>query len=123
MRKWFISLGIVGALLVALLLVFQPLQYFYSVPSDSMVPTYELGSRTFTNPYETPKEGDVVEFICLSKSKCFDRYNLPVIHRWVSTDKDGCMTIIGDNPKYDWERWSCFYPNEIKVVGVNRAFF
>lgn len=96
--------------------------------TDSMSPTLEIGDRTWTNPWETPEEGDIIHFKCFSPDRCgsnlFDqKYSgnfggNTVMHRWVSTDPDGCMHIIGDNPSYDWDREFCLYPEDIKIEGV-----
>ena len=89
-----------------------------TVLTDSMDPTLPVGSKVSVNKSETPKIGDMIQFRCTSESKCGKPRELPTIHRWVSTDPDGCMRIIGDNPKIDWSNEICFYPNEISIEGV-----
>lgn len=111
-----------AALILFFVILFQIVWIFtnYTDPtrSDSMEPTYKIGDFTYTNPFETPKIGDVISFWCRSKEKCGKMYSYRVIHRWVSTDPDGCMHIIGDNPNIEWDKDFCLMPNEIKIEGV-----
>ncbi len=88
-----------------------------TILTDSMDPTLPVGSKVSVNKSETPKIGDMIQFRCVA-FKCGNRRELPTVHRWVSTDPDGCMRIIGDNPKIDWSNEICFYPNEISIEGV-----
>ncbi len=90
---------------------------FGSHYGDSMEPTYFAGDWSFTNPVETPVIGDVISFKCQTYDKC-DSINTVTAHRLVSIDSDGCMHIIGDNPKYNWDPKFCLYPNEINIIGV-----
>ena len=89
-----------------------------------MDPTLRVGDKTWTNPWETPEIGDIISFKCFSEEKCGKYawkaiYNEnPIAHRWVSTDPDGCMHIIGDNPEMEWDPAFCLYPHEITIGGV-----
>ncbi|NTW30270.1 MAG: hypothetical protein HGA33_03260 [Candidatus Moranbacteria bacterium] len=71
----------------------------------------------FTNPFDTPAAGDIVSFRCQNPDKC-TKYQ-EILHRLVSTDPDGCMHIIGDNPKYNWDPNYCLYPDDIQMYGVS----
>lgn len=89
--------------------------------TESMVPTYNLNDWVFTNIFQknTYQIGDVVAFKCISE-KCYSLYgNIGVSHRLTAIAPDGCMTIIGDNPKYDWSKLPCFYPSDIEIIGVD----
>ena len=88
------------------------------VLTDSMEPTILVGNKILTNPWETPQIGDMLLFRCTSEAKCGNPRVTPTIHRWVSTDPDGCMRIIGDNTEIDWSNEICFYPSEINIEGV-----
>lgn len=93
----------------------------FNVSSESMDPTLIVGESyrvEITN--ETPKIGDMIEFQCL-KEDC-DLHGVAnydtIIHRLTAIDAQGCMTIIGDNPKYDWSKVPCYMPEDIKIIGV-----
>jgi len=122
MKKWVVIAILVMAVPIAICEIADRFFYFSINGSDSMGDQY-IGSWQITNPFETPVIGDVVGFICLSKEKCGERYGYEIDHRWVSTDPDGCMHIVGDNPKYDWSKYYCFYHSEIKMLGVNHVLF
>lgn len=118
---------LIGAVLLVLIpmLMFQIGYSFFSLSmngSDSMGAQY-VDKWLFTNPFSTPHIGDWMGFICLSKEKCGESYGYEIDHRWVSTDPDGCMHIVGDNPKYDWSAAKCLYPSEIKVLGITHVLF
>jgi hypothetical protein len=91
--------------------------------SDSMSPTYKVAlTITYTNPFENPQVGDTVRFFCNNKEKCGKDYLGLITHRITEIKPDGCMVIIGDNPRYNWSDDPCFYPNEIAIRGVDRHF-
>lgn len=97
--------------------------------SDSMEPTIPVGSFLYTNFFETPEIGDIVSFRCKpeyqSLDKCEDGYNgilVDIGHRLTAIDDSGCMTLVGDNPKYQsrWDTMDCYKPSEIYIKGVTR---
>ena len=87
--------------------------------SDSMYPTYKNGDISVILHGETPKIGDVVGYICHNKEKCPNLYGEQIAHRLTAIDSNGCMTIIRDNPKYEWNKLPCFMPKDIDILGVN----
>lgn len=90
--------------------------------SDSMEPTIMIGDTMVTHIGESPKIGDMVAFWCLSGDCGLESSDpgVPTVHRLTNTDAQGCMTIIGDNPKYDWSQVPCYMPDDIKILGVVR---
>lgn len=95
--------------------------------SDSMEPNVNAGSLLYTNFFETPEIGDIISFHCKSEyrklDKCFDGEEdliIPITHRLTAIDESGCMTIVGDNPKYQsrWDTLPCYKPEEINISGV-----
>ena len=90
--------------------------------TDSMEPTLPVGGSIITDRKATPKIGDVVEFDCLQpreKGNCGLNYRYRVVHRLTAISPTGCMTIIGDNPKYDWSTVPCYMPGiDIEIIGV-----
>ncbi len=89
--------------------------------SDSMEPTLKIGEVDGLYYHETPKIGDMISFRCLSdecRSKHFIPTTMGIVHRLTAIDPNGCMTIVGDNPKYNWSQVPCFMPSEIKIEGV-----
>ena len=87
--------------------------------TDSMEPTYKVG-RTWEImvpvSIEKPQVGDVIGFECLSE-KC--PYTERIAHRLVAIQSNGCMVIVGDNPKYDWAKEPCYMPEDIHIFGVS----
>ena len=76
-----------------------------------------VGTMCYVNPFDkTPNIGDVLLFKCFDDYKCFGRPT--IAHRLVEVRDDGCMVIVGDNPKYDWSTEPCFMPNEIEIIGT-----
>lgn len=125
---WILTIFLLSGAFFGLRWLKHKTDFMYKTISDSMSPTLEIGDRSWTNPWETPKEGDILEFKCLSFERCGSNLWLPiysgnyggntVIHRWVSTNPDGCMHIIGDNPAYNWSIEPCLYPSDIEIEGV-----
>lgn len=87
--------------------------------TDSMNPTFMDGDFTYTNPFQTPKVGDIIQYRCHSRTKCPTTYDWLISHRLTAIKPDGCMVIIGDNPKYDWSHVYCYMPDEIVIRGVS----
>lgn len=89
-----------------------------------MAPTMPIGSYWLNIPVVysyTPKVGDIVSYDCIKKS-CYDKnsefFTHPngIQHRITNIDSNGCITIIGDNPKYNWDI-PCYTQDEIEVTG------
>ncbi len=96
---------------------------FYGfVTTDSMEPTYPIGSFNFTNPFERDLEiGDVILFKCYNFSKCPKEYTWNIEHRLVKIE-DGCYYFHGDNPLYVWDdpiRNPCLMRDEFVLLGVS----
>ena len=92
---------------------------------NSMYPTIKNGEKFKVYTDQFPKVGDIINFRCLSREKCGDAWKIDrggefntTSHRWVSTDPDGCMHIIGDNVSIEWDENFCLYPTEIEIEGV-----
>ena len=85
-----------------------------------MEPTIMIGDWMIRNPFNTsPKIGDIVTFECL-KGTCGLSKNGGATHRLTAISSTGCMTIIGDNPKYDWSKVPCYMPGvDIEIIGVD----
>lgn len=116
----FLAVTFFGAFIVALLLT----GWVSPTTTDSMEPTHMVGKYwSITNPFETPGVGDVVSFKCNDKVKCKGVYTWLISHRLTEIKPDGCMVIIGDNPKYDWSMNPCYYPDEIDIRGVDHVLF
>ena len=75
-----------------------------------------MGEWLYVNPFETPKIGDIIAFNCLNDCGLSNRDR--VSHRLTAIAPNGCMTIIGDNPKYDWSTIPCYMPENIEILGV-----
>lgn len=122
--RWFIVFLLLMGALFGLRWLKHKTDFASPIVSDSMYPTLKVYDRIWTNPWETPELGDILSFNCFSKEKCGNDtwralYNeSPISHRWVSTDKDGCMHIIGDNKNVNWDPNFCLYPWEIRINGV-----
>lgn len=92
--------------------------------SASMEPTIMTGDWVFQTPVfisYKPKIGDIVDFQCLTEECTNKHLGIGVaIHRITSIDPNGCMKIVGDNPKYSqsWEKLPCYMPDEIEIDGV-----
>ena len=96
---------------------------FYGfVHSDSMEPTYPIGSFTFTNPFERNIEvGDVVSYKCYTFSKCPKEYTWLIGHRLVKIE-NGCYHFHGDNPLYVWDdpiHNPCLMRDDFVLYGVD----
>lgn len=94
---------------------------FGFVDTDSMIPTYPIGSFSYTNPFDrTPEIGDVVLFKCYEFSKCPETYTWSIEHRLVKIE-DGCYHFWGDNPAYIWDdpiHNPCLMRDEFVLQGV-----
>lgn len=93
---------------------------FYGVTTtDSMEPTYPIGSHSFINPFERNIEiGDVVAYKCYTFSKCPKTYTWLISHRLIKVDGNSCYYFYGDNPKYDWSTVPCLMRNDFVLMGV-----
>lgn len=103
-------------------MLIQSIYPSHPVNSESMEPTYMVGEAIlYHNPHKKPSLGDIVEFECVSDS-CKKLYSHSVRHRLVDISPEGCMQIVGDNPKYaeTWEKLPCFMPDDIHILGVVR---
>jgi hypothetical protein len=94
------------------------------ITTPSMVPTFPIGSWLYGDYNATPKEGDTIIFDCLPNSRCSEFYgegfdDSYISHRWISTNDDGCMVVLGDNRTINHGE-PCYYPDkDIKVIGVS----
>lgn len=91
-----------------------------------MYPTIISYEPIFTNPFEKIKVGDIVSFKCKREDNCgllFESKTIPTAHRLTKIDEKGCMTIIGDNTKYDWSKVPCYMPEDIEIEGVVHKLF
>ena len=87
-----------------------------------MAPTMPVGSYWLQVPIVlpyTPKIGDIVTYECVTQS-CLDKTNgvNGAQHRITDIDSNGCITIIGDNPKYPWEEMPCYMPDEVEFLVI-----
>jgi hypothetical protein len=89
----------------------------FTAVTDSMEPTLMVGDKYTISNEEDPKIGDIVVFGCL-KGDCGLAGGGGASHRLTAISPTGCMTIIGDNPKYDWSQVPCYMPEDIRIVGV-----
>lgn len=113
--------SVVGIILVVYVIIETDPQQTYT---DSMEPTYMVGKTwSFHNPFEPPGVGDVILFDCLKESGCGVEATTAIVHRITSIDSSGCMTIVGDNPKYDWSILPCFMPDDIHIKGVSHIIW
>lgn len=88
------------------------------VTTGSMEPTLMIGDWVNTDQ-GVPKIGDIIEFDCITDN-CKQKQGVGrhIVHRLTAIDDSGCMTIIGDNPDYDWTTLSCYMPDQIEIVGI-----
>ena len=81
-----------------------------------------VGDLAFTNIFDSsPNIGDMIQFDCIKGTCGLGAGNEPkqIIHRLTAISPTGCMTIIGDNPKYDWSKVPCYMPGvDIEIIGV-----
>ena len=92
-----------------------------TIETDSMEPTLPVGEKIVVDRKATPKVGDIVGFDCVQsreKGNCGLAYRYGTVHRLTAISPTGCMTIIGDNPKYDWSKVPSYMPEDIRIVGV-----
>jgi signal peptidase I len=120
-KKLVIAFGIIFILLFALFYFTGsfPFNLASRIATDSMDPTLKVGDWLHTDRGVSPKVGDIIEFDCTGDS-CKNEivHGRFIIHRLVSIDPNGCLHIIGDNPKYDWSNVPCYMPETIKIAGV-----
>lgn len=117
----FVALLIVGVYALMSFVRFADTHDYEKVTTDSMSPTYKIGDYVYTYWTKEYEVGDAVVFSCNNPDKC--RVGEHTNHRLVSIKPDGCMVIIGDNPKYDWSIEQCFYPEDINILGVTHKLF
>jgi signal peptidase I len=93
--------------------------FFGSALSESMEPTMMPGDVSFINRFEKPSVGDIVAFSC-NTTKCGTEAGDGIIHRLVSVDQAGCMSIEGDNQPVaiDTRDYGCLMPSEVSIDGV-----
>ena len=120
-KKLLIIFGILFVILFALFYSTGsfPFNLASRISTDSMEPTIMVGDWTHTDFSAIPKIGDIIEFDCTGDyCKNTAVHGRFIIHRLISVDSNGCMTIIGDNSKYDWSTVPCYTPDEIHIYGV-----
>lgn len=93
--------------------------------SHSMEPTLYIGDWYFENFFDRNIEiGDIATFECVNTQKCHGIYT----HRLTSIDKNGCMSIEGDNQKnsLDTRDYGCLMPSEVQIYATDyplKSFF